>query len=199
MLYPMGTEAGFMDDWDDMEDGRMPTLEEIAEMGAYALSDDWQPGELEEFMAKSPAERVSHFYCMSDCGVFAVALQKVTGWPIRSLGNDEHGRIHSVVEAPDGRLLDASGWQTLRSLRKRHAAKDATLSEPGGVENAMGYFENKYEGLDGSLRFAVSAIRQLPWAPFDDPEFRAVSERQIEGIDRPYGDYDPKVVKLLPF
>lgn len=95
-----------------------------------------------------------------------------------------------MVEALGGRLLDAAGWQSLEDLRKRYGIRKATLSEPGGEELAMGFFDNEFNGIDESLKSAVAAVRQLPWEPFNAPGFREMSGKPFAGVDFPYPDDD---------
>jgi len=169
----------------DTEANTMPTLEEIAVEAGYLLSDDLGDDRYEEFLEKPAEERVRYFFCSSDCDAFAIALHRMTGWPMRALGS-EAGFLHRFVEAPDGRFLDAGGWQTLDTLAKRYRVRKPVLSNPGGEELAMGFCENEFDGIDESLKLAVAAVRQLPWAPFDEPEFKAVSEKPFAGVDFPY-------------
>jgi hypothetical protein len=175
----------------DQEARELPTLGEVAKEAAYLLSDDWGDDEFDAFMAMPPEERVRHFFCSSDCDAFAIALHRMTGWPVRALGSPGHGFLHRFVEAPDGRFLDAGGWQTLDSMRKRYGIRKAILSDPGGEELAMGFLENEFDGYDESLAKAVAAIRQLPWEPFNELGFREVSGRPFEGVDHPFPEPGP--------
>ena len=39
------------------------------------------------------------------------------------------------------------------------------------------------EGFDERAQRLAAVIRQLPWAPFNTPEFQALSHRRMEGVD----------------
>jgi len=175
----------------DQEAPALPTLETLADDAAFLLSDDFDGEEYERFIEKSPAEKVRHFFCSSDCDAFAVALHRMTGWPIRALSSPDHGPVHRFVEAPDGRFLDAGGWTSLDGMKKRYGIRKALLTEPFGEEIASGYIEDDFfDGYESALGKAVAAIRQLPWAPFDEPEFREITARPVAGVDFPAFDDD---------
>jgi hypothetical protein len=68
-------------------------------------------------------------FLSSDCADFAWVLSKITGWTAKTaiwnMGMCQSGH-HSVVEAPDGRLLDVTGWTDATAIAKR-AGKDERL------------------------------------------------------------------------
>lgn len=63
-------------------------------------------------------------YMHGRCGDFAIALHDVIGWPIKAVIEDDNvfdgatggAAHHWVVQAPDGRYLDAEGWKTEEDL-----------------------------------------------------------------------------------
>lgn len=108
------------------------TLERIAKDAIYFLSDDVDEAEMDKIKAMSPEHIVRLFYTSSDCDVFAVALHRITGWPIVELDDTLRGHIHRLNLAPGGRLVDASGWTDIKTLSKRYALLHPHLGEPGG-------------------------------------------------------------------
>jgi translation elongation factor EF-1beta len=56
----------------------------------------------------------NHKYFEGDCPIFAVALNKLTGYPIYALVEEDYNLecnvlIHAYVKAPDGTIIDATG------------------------------------------------------------------------------------------
>ena len=161
----------------------MRTIEEIAADALYLMADDMDEDEFERLSAMSPVEQVRHFYVSGECDHFAAALHRITGWLVRGVVSAKHGAVHRLVEAPDGRLLDASGWVGLEDLKQRYGMKSLRLADPGGEEKIMSSGDNDEDGFDWMLRDAVTAIRLFQWAPFGSEEFRKLSAVPVEGAD----------------
>jgi hypothetical protein len=147
--------------------------------------DDASDEEMARFDAMPPAEKIRYVYMCGECDAIAVTLHRIKGWPIRGVIAPEHGMMHRVVEAPDGRLLDASGWTDIAELAHRYGTAVA-LGPAGGEEQATGFIEQDYDGFDDSIAGAVYAIRNLPWPPFNEKEFAAAAAKPLEGVDFPY-------------
>lgn len=149
-------------------------LADDAALVAEGVGDDLA----ERLDAMSDAEIVRHLYVHGACDDMAVALHRMTGWPVVAVSSRSKGPLHRLVRAPDGRLLDAGGWVDEQGLRRRYGVRQVSLSPGGGEETAIGTLVGDAEaGVDQPLADAVSAIRQFPWAPFDQPWFRALSLR----------------------
>lgn len=62
-------------------------------------------------------EKKGIWYTQGDCWALALAIHRMTGWPLTALGYadedatpyTERGWVHIVVRVPDGRLLDVRG------------------------------------------------------------------------------------------
>lgn len=169
-------------------DARMTGKRTIEDVAADVLAtlDDTADEEFERIEAMSLIERVRYMYLSGECDAFAVALARMTGWSIRGLIDPEAGPVHRVVEAPDGRLLDASGWTDLSALAKRYRLKKPTLGSAGGEERALGWLEALTDDYDQGLSDAVCAIRSFPWAPFAESWFKSLADRPMEGVDIPF-------------
>jgi hypothetical protein len=162
--------------------------EELADLCTELVSDLFDDEVLED-MEEWPAEkRIRHAFLRGECDYFAVALHRMTGWPIRGVFSNDIGPLHRVVEAPDGRLLDASGWTSLEALRKRYKLKKRavlTMSPPGDEEMAIGFTVECAGETDWTLELAVAAIRMLPGEPFSSSMFMNMSSRPVAGADHP--------------
>jgi hypothetical protein len=166
------------------------SLDRVAEEGLSEISAEMDEDEIDWFLSLSAAERVRRLYTQSDCDDFAVALHRVTGWPIISaqFPDKELGiGHHTLVKAPSGLLLDAAGWHDQGELKNRLGGKSAKFSEPGGEDTVDSLIDppggRDPEEPDYLLARAVSSIRQLPWGPFDSAEFRVMSFRHVPGAD----------------
>lgn len=143
----------------------MKSIEELAEDARGAVEDLIDDDRWGWFVSLAAAEQVQWRYCHADCDDFAWALSEITGWPVVGITNPSHGPLHRLVEAPDGRLLDARGWVTLDDLRQRY-----------GVKRLKVVPDWPYEALldgDEDYRPIVEALLQLPGSPFDEPAFQA--------------------------
>jgi hypothetical protein len=163
----------------------MRTISDIAREVADRL--EAEDEELDRLESVSDLMKVRYMYLAGDCDAFAVALHRVTGWPIRRVSSEEHGSMHRVVQAPDGRLLDAAGWIDESELCRRYAVQQVTLSPPGGEELAFVSGLDDEEGIVAELVDAVVALRTFDWAPFGEPDFVAMAGRPIAGADEPFG------------
>lgn len=62
-------------------------------------------------------EKKGVWYTEGDCWALALAVHRMTGWPLTALGyadedstpREERGWVHVVVRMPDGQLLDVRG------------------------------------------------------------------------------------------
>ena len=166
-------------------------LAELADKARYLLMDGVWDEEAEELEAAPADEVVKVYYTSSNCDDFAVALHRITGWPIMALSAAERGPIHRFVAAPDGRSLDACGWTDKIAMSKRYGTRKPLWSEPGGEEIAHSTsIGDVYGGVDEHLADAVSAIRGLPVAPFSEPWFQAMSHRTMDAVDMPLAGYE---------
>lgn len=131
----------------------------------------------------------------SDCDDFAWMLHQVTGWQVVqaawTVPNEGFGH-HTMVRSPDGRLLDGSGWTDEETLRgnyipRRSKAKlglaDIRPPEPLWLDMDLAnadcsepeFDANGNSNDDTSLVHMLNLIRNLPYAPFDTPEFKVMS------------------------
>jgi hypothetical protein len=165
-------------------DGSRPgwqPLQRVARDALFLLSGDLDDDEIERVSAMSVAGQVRHFFSSGECDAFAAALHEMTGWPVVTLSNARGLPYHRLVAAPDGRLLDSHGWTDATQLARRYGLRKPKLSAPGGLELCVGLVDDDPEALSG----AVSAIRRLPWPPFDEAWFREISQRTFPGVDEP--------------
>lgn len=161
----------------------MRSLADIAADLVYLLADDMDEDEFARVSAMPEAEKARYCYISGDCDVFAAALHRITGWQVIGVVSPSHGCLHRLVVAPDGRLLDAAGWIDVAGLRKRYGLRRLTISNQGEASVLGVLFGPNAYGIDEQLANAVAAIRQFPWAPFCEDEFRALSGRHVDGAD----------------
>lgn len=172
----------------------MRTIKDIADEVASRLEAGDE--EFDRLETMPDLLKVRHMYVSGDCDAFAVALHRVTGWPIRCVSSEEHGPMHRLVEAPDGRMLDAAGWVDEKELRRRYGVKRIILSKPGGEELAFLLGLDEGRGIDPELFDAMVAMRAFEWAPFGEADFRAMSGRSVAGADVPWTDEEPSSPSL---
>ena len=125
----------------------------------------------------------------SDCDAFAWMLHRMTGWPVvkATFQHPSWGfGHHSLVEAPDGRLLDVRGFQDRATAARRCCRmKDVAVSfSEAPAEEPVTLVYDDAGVSDEAVRIAA-VIRNLPYAPFSSRSFREMSSRPVEGVDVP--------------
>ena len=127
---------------------------------------------------------------------FAYVLHLLTGWPMMAVPVLTDGAASSedcfvrneacFVRNPDGRLLDASGWvDETAMLARRDVLTDGfspIVVRPRPGSQLEEFDENGREML---LKEIADVIRALPHAPFREPWFRAMTFRELPGVDVP--------------
>lgn len=148
----------------------MTPLKDLAEDAGYAVSDLMDEDSWDAFDALPDVEKVQWRYCHSDCDDFALTLHEITGYPVVAINSPRRGPMHRLVEAPDGRLLDARGWITLDDLMARYQLKALTVERAATGESLLhtGTIDD-----DAGFHPILAAMLQLPVAPFNTPEFIA--------------------------
>ncbi len=157
----------------------IPSLASLAKAAYESMADRTGGHDLAAIRAMSPLDRIRYRYMEGDCPEFAAALQWVTNWrPVTILLDGRH--IHECVMAPDGRLLDVTGWTSLEQY--------AALTGLSGVSPIDGFpasFDFEDDTDSELLTEAVGAMRHLTWAPFNEDWFREMTFRPIAGVDIP--------------
>jgi hypothetical protein len=127
-------------------------------------------------------------FLTSDCDDFAWVLSKITGWPARTLiwnmGDCLTGH-HSVVEAPDGRLLDVSGWTDKASIAARVGKDDRLLTVHEFRHHPFNFGEFSD---DEGLEMLLGVFDVVPREPFNEADFRSSVDRYrlaLPSIDGP--------------
>jgi hypothetical protein len=122
----------------------------------------------------------------SDCDEFSGILHAMTGWPVvRPIWEIPDWGLghHSLLRAPDGRLLDVTGWTDIRKLERRYGGRKGvriTLAEASVPPRTYSFPED-----DALL---ASVIRSLPHAPFGTKAFRAITCAPVPGVDGAFED-----------
>lgn len=169
-----------------------------AEILAEAASFYWEVAEL-DLDEVDPDDHVAVLkkaFTESDCDDLAWMLNRMTGWPVvrATYQVDDWGwGHHSMVRAPDGRLLDVRGYATETVTARRCCGRKGihvtfTEVEP---QRPFALDEVDDEGFSEGLRRLAGVIRSLPHAPFQGKAFRAMSLRPVEGVDEPMPDAPP--------
>lgn len=111
-------------------------------------------------------------YLSSDCDDFAWVMSMVTGWPAVTLtwnpGGGKSSGHHSVVKAPDGRLLDISGWTDVNALAARAGVTARSIEESELEHDPLGVSEQED---DEGMEAALNAGRALGRTPFNEAWF----------------------------
>lgn len=87
-------------------------------------------------------EKKGIWYTEGDCWALALALHRMTGWPMTALGYadedstpySERGWVHVVVRAPDDRLLDVRGLRDEESCAKEFLWSNYSFYEVTAAE-----------------------------------------------------------------
>ncbi|MCZ7861243.1 hypothetical protein O9X98_07455 [Agrobacterium salinitolerans] len=128
-------------------------------------------------------------FLTSDCDDLAWVLSKITGWPARTLiwnlGSCVTGH-HSVVEAPDGRYLDVSGW-TDRAAVAARAGKEERLVTAHEFRHYPFNFAEFSD--DEHLEMLLGVFHVVPRPPFTEPDFLSLLEAYRQSL--PAADDEP--------
>lgn len=136
-------------------------LEQLSENSAFAISDLLSDDEFDFFDGLTLIERVTYRYNHADCDDLAYLVHLATGWDVIAV-HSELGPIHRLNCDPSGRLLDASGWVTLKQLEDRYRSVQLTLSERGqGASACQSILEEPEDFVD-----VISAALLFETAPF---------------------------------
>lgn len=145
----------------------MTPIEELAADARFAVEDLIEDDRWGWFIALSPPEQVQWRYNCADCDDFALTLHEITGWPVVAINNPSRGPVHRLVEAPDGRMLDAGGWVTLDDLRQRYKLKALKVMRGEGRVMHCPMVSD-----DEDFHRIVEALLQFPVAPFNESDFQ---------------------------
>jgi len=155
--------------------------------------DDCRLYEDEDLDQTNTLEVIRRAFSSSYCNDFAAVLSEMTGWPTAQAvwPYKNYGlRYHTLVRAPDGLLLEVSGLVSEEKLEKRHSdSRDGTPCEIKAAEpeiQILGSVDDA--GFDEEKRRIAGVIRALPYAPFNTPEFRQMSQRPLAGVDFPLSE-----------
>lgn len=155
----------------------MQDLLELAANARFAVSDLFEDDEeYDHFLSLPPVEQIVWRYCHSDCDDFALALHRITTWPVVSVSSRSKGPLHRLVVAPDGRFLDACGWATIDQLQQRYKSGRLSVSRPGDEGLLLGTTleDAPFEDLEHRRwREILSTIMQIPTDPFLDEDFQS--------------------------
>lgn len=108
----------------------------------------------------------------SNCDDFASVLSRMTGWPVTTMTWQIPGYgfgHHAMVRDPEGQLLDVGGWTDEKHLREHFGIKSAI-----GVKWTEEHLSAPmFDEGDEACEMIEMTIRNLPYAPYDRPEFQA--------------------------
>jgi hypothetical protein len=165
-------------DWEVLQRKPMSETEEDGPRRIQDLSDyfrdinaqeDLEAGD-EPFDPQAPDAAhhryVRENYLFGECAAFAVALHRLTGWPLYEI--KAPNRYHVFLQDPKGRLVDASGYTTLAKIRRVHRLPSGTV--PQAVPASALVDDLDDDSLSDPwhhVRMAEFYIRQLPMPPFN--------------------------------
>ena len=138
---------------------------------------------------------IKRAYTSSDCDDFAWMLNLMTSWPVVRATwqiSDWGFGHHSLVRAPDGRLLDVRGLTDEATAAKRCCRRkdiEVKFTEvPAKPLNDYDGFDD--DGFEPDMQRLAAIVRNLPYAPFNTPDFQQLSLRPLAGVDRPQPQSD---------
>lgn len=178
----VGSEFGFHPhsgaSWETDHISWVPYSEVVEDMGKNAS--DYHPGLIKLFQeSKSKIEHAlgikkqadfkhwtdegsaedigrAEYYAHGACLIYALAVNKLTGWPMVTIGDPDEGpAIHSCTVKPNGKLFDSKGEATLKQMGERYGLS-APFTEPideNGVDAIYGI-------ADFELRDALEAASE---------------------------------------
>ena len=159
----------------------MNTLPSLAELGAAALlsaQDLFDDETCVWFAEQSDIDKIVWRYSRSDCDDFAVVLAALTGWPVVSAAPPEGASVHRLIECPEGRLLDVTGWTSLDALRLRY--NRSTLE----IVRDTAFSQSLLDGEAAELE-VLAAMRHLSFGAFIEPAFIQLLDERIAAILHP--------------
>ena len=142
----------------------LPTLSELAEDAMCVLSDLHDDDYLDVIEDYSDLDKVRLRYTSSDCDDFALALSVLMDWPVVGVASNKQGPLHRLNRSDDGRLVDVTGFVDEGVLRKRHKARDVTVTDLGSAWSSL--------GSDEDLRRLYATMLHLNTLPFTDSAFQ---------------------------
>lgn len=159
----------------------MKTLPSLAELGAAALlaaQDLFDDETCVWFAGQSDIDKIVWRYSRSDCDDFAVVLTALTGWPVVSVAPPGGTSVHRLVECPEGRLLDVTGWTSLEALRLRYNRSTLEIVRDTALNQSL---------LDdeASELAVLAAMRHLSFGAFVEPSFIRLLDERIGRLLQP--------------
>jgi len=173
-------------------DGRTP-----GEILAEAASYYWEVAEV-DIDKVDPDDHVAVLkaaFTESHCDDLAWMINRMTGWPTVRASYQMPGwgwGHHTMVRAPDGRLLDVRGWADEATAARRCCRRKdvlVTFSECEPKE-PQGMWADDEGHVQEAARLAA-VVRSLPHAPFRSKAFQEISMRPLEGVDVPLPEDGP--------
>lgn len=126
------------------------------------------PDDIDEFDLTSPDAAhhayVQHNFLFGECAPFALALHRLTGWPIFAMRSGD--RYHVFVRHPSGRFVDASGFVSPEQIRQTHRMRKTARARPVDPAVLAADLDDAADPW-GAVRVAEFYIHQLQVPPFD--------------------------------
>lgn len=115
------------------------------------------------------------------CDDFSFVLSLVTGWKCVRTSWNIPGRgsgRHSLVRAPNDRLLDVTGWTDEAALARRYADGSGLGLMFENVTPSASSIRCRpgEEAQDEDVTRIVGVIRNLPYAPYGEAWFRKMAD-----------------------
>lgn len=141
---------------------RLPSVSDLADEAGGSIMDLLDEDGWEHFSALSDVEKVRHRYLHGDCDDLALALHYALGWDVHAV-NCEHGHMHRLVCSPEGRLLDASGWTSVKEMESRYGVSPLTVEACEGARACHSCID---EDDPEALQSVIAALLYLDCEPF---------------------------------
>jgi hypothetical protein len=131
-------------------------------------------------------EVLRRYLTAGDNDNFAWMLIKMTGWTgIRmtwEIPSAADG-YHSLARAPNGRYLDIHGWSDTAQLRQRFFLRPGVTPVLTEARLQSTFPSHAGQDLIPGMGCLAEVIRNLPYEPFNTPEFQLMTNVPLKGAD----------------
>jgi hypothetical protein len=126
-----------------------------------------------------------HVFTHGGCGMFALALHRITGWPVVTLDTCKDTYLHLGVQSPTGTLWDARGEHpTIASFVSKFTNIVPEALRIVSREEIMTSFHAHLRNLDNTERLASEMYPELPHQPSSDRQRTIAFVEDVDALSR---------------
>lgn len=146
---------------------------------------------------------IQRAFLTSDCDDFAWMLARITGWlPLRASWEIPGGGCghHTVVQDPDGRLIDVTGVTDLSRIQRQFGNRDQLdISLRPAPDHEPTFDSDPKEGGDfEQARLLVKMIANLPYPPFSEERVHTVALMMLAQYEKAIAAQDEAELPPTP-